>query len=137
MQLQDSNYKLDEPKIDMNPTQALEQWLINQLADQLSLDPSTIKVSESLTRYGLDSIDAVTLVGDLEDWLDLELPDTLFWDYPTIEKASQYLADNYELDSALANAQTPELTTANVSPSTPETDNNQKKGWGLWGRLKG
>jgi acyl carrier protein len=70
----------------------IQSWLIDRFAQQLSLKRNQIKADEPLTRYGLDSIDAVTMVGDLEDLLDLELPSTLFWDYPTIEQAAQYLA---------------------------------------------
>ncbi|MEO1403651.1 MAG: acyl carrier protein [Cyanobacteria bacterium J06635_1] len=80
-----------------SPVEAIQQWLTNQLADLLSIDPSTIDVKQPLTRYGLDSIDAVTLVGDLEDWLDLELPSTLLWDYPTLEKASAYLVEEFDV----------------------------------------
>ena len=85
-----------------SPAEAIQVWLVNQLADVLSLDPSTVDVQQPLTRYGLDSIDAVTLVGDLEDWLDLELPSTLLWDYPTIEKAASYMVEEFEvsIDSA-------------------------------------
>lgn len=84
------------------PIEAVENWLVNQLAQQLSLDTSKIDVTKPLTRYGLDSIDAVTIVGDLEDWLDLELPSTLFWDYPTIEKSAKYLAENYDIESCIS-----------------------------------
>jgi acyl carrier protein len=137
MQLQDSSLKFDEPQTVTNPVEALQMWLIKQLAEQLSHDPSTIKVSEPLTRYGLDSIDAVTLVGDLEDWLDMKLPDTLFWDYPTIAKASQYLAENFDINGALDNLKAEDLTPAvpNNKSSEPVTEN--KKGWGgLFGRFK-
>lgn len=80
-----------------SPVAAIQSWLVNQLADVLSLDPTTVDVTQPLTRYGLDSIDAVTLVADLEDWLDLELPSTLLWDYPTIAKASTYLVDEFDV----------------------------------------
>ena len=80
-----------------SPVAAIQSWLVNQLADVLSLDPATVDVTQPLTRYGLDSIDAVTLVADLEDWLDLELPSTLLWDYPTIAKASTYLVDEFDV----------------------------------------
>lgn len=76
---------------------AIQQWLIGQLADVLSINPATIEAQQPLTRYGLDSIDAVTLVGDLEDWLDLELPSTLLWDYPTVEKAANYLVEEFDV----------------------------------------
>lgn len=80
-----------------SPVAAIQSWLVNQMADVLSLDPATVDVTQPLTRYGLDSIDAVTLVADLEDWLDLELPSTLLWDYPTIAKASTYLVDEFDV----------------------------------------
>lgn len=76
---------------------AIQSWLVEQLADVLSIDPGTIDIKQPLTRYGLDSIDAVTLVGDLEDWLDLELPSTLLWDYPSVEKASAYMVEEFDV----------------------------------------
>ncbi|MEA5535105.1 acyl carrier protein [Crocosphaera sp. XPORK-15E] len=134
MQLQSSSLKLDNPTTAPTPVEAVQNWLIKQLAEQLSLDPTTIKVGEPLTRYGLDSIDAVTLVGDLEDWLDLDLPDTLFWDHSTIEKAAQYLEENYELADALEKIDT-EAAETPVN-KTPE-NNTEKKGWGnLFAKFK-
>jgi acyl carrier protein len=106
---------------------------VAQLSTQLSLEASTIKVSEPLTRYGLDSIDAVTLVGDLEEWLDLELPDTLFWDHPSIAQASAFLVENFEVENAIANLAT---ETKVKAPAITEAS-TEKKGWGnLLGRFK-
>lgn len=97
------NSTATQPQTATSPVEAIQVWLVNQLADVLSLDPTTVDVEQPLTRYGLDSIDAVTLVGDLEDWLDLELPSTLLWDYPTIAKASAYLVDEFEVSVDLEN----------------------------------
>ena len=52
-----------------------------------SLDPSA-----PLTDYGLASIQAVSLVGDLEEWLGRKLPATLLWDYPTLDAIAAELA---------------------------------------------
>ena len=120
--------KLDMNTQQINPTQTVQNWLVAQLADQLSLDNKTISVTEPLTRYGLDSIDAVTIVGDLEDWLELELPSTLFWDHPTIAQSAQYLAENYDLLEALNHS--------SEDPKEPAEPANGK-GWGFWGRLGG
>ncbi|WP_245916003.1 acyl carrier protein [Merismopedia glauca] len=79
----------------------MEKWLSVKLAEQLSLDVNTVSVTEPVTRYGIDSIDAVTMVSDLEDLLALELPATLLWDYPTIEKSAQYLAENFDISAIL------------------------------------
>lgn len=112
----------------LTPVETIQKWLVDQLAEQLSLDAETVSITEPLTRYGLDSIDAVTIVGDLEDWLDLELPSTLFWDYPTIEQSSQYLAENYDISGALAGADSPE------DEVQEEKSAAKGKGWGFWGR---
>jgi acyl carrier protein len=136
MQLQSSSYKLDDQATATTPVETVQNWLIKQLAEQLRLDPTTIKITEPFTRYGLDSIDAVTLVGDLEDWLDLDLPDTLFWDHSTVEKSAQYLEENYDLADALKNIDLEETETeAPINKS--QDDNNEKKGWGnLFGRFQ-
>jgi acyl carrier protein len=134
MQVQNSNFKLETA-----PTEAIQNWLVNQLAQQLSINPTTIKATEPLTRYGLDSIDAVTLVGDLEDWLDVELPSTLFWDHPTIEKSAQFLVENYENDlgEALRSIDLKQpVAVAEEKTETAATAANSKKGWGnLFGRM--
>ncbi len=93
LQTQDSNQNSNSA----DSLQSIQFWLVEQIAEVLSLDASTIDIKQPLTRYGLDSIDAVTLVGDLEDWLDLELPSTLLWDYPTIEKASTYMVEEFDV----------------------------------------
>lgn len=117
---------------------SIQNWLVKQLSDQLSLNADTIKVTESLTRYGLDSIDAVTLVGDLEDWLDLELPDTLFWDHPNIAQATQFLIDNYDISADLESVDFSSEIKAKEEKLEPITASKEKKGLGgLWGKLTG
>ena len=136
MQVQSSSYKLDDQATATTPVETVQNWLIKQLAEQLNLDPDKIKITEPFTRYGLDSIDAVTLVGDLEDWLDLDLPDTLFWDHPTVEKSAKYLEEEYDLADALSNIKSEETETAQPVDKTQD-NNSEKKGWGnLFGRFK-
>lgn len=149
MQLQNSSYKdndvLSENYVEGNgkntetsSVEALQNWLVSKLASQLSINSKTINVSEPLTRYGLDSIDAVTLVGDLEDWLGLELPETLLWDYPSIEKASQYLVKEFDVAAALLNVVPEEKVEENQKEKTEKEKASASKGWGsLWGRISG
>jgi acyl carrier protein len=99
--------------------EAIQNWLVNQLAEQLSLDAA---------RYGLDSIDAVTMVGDLEDWLDEELPSTLFWDRPTIAKSALYLDENYEISVGDKEVAAPKAEEKKAEPAAAG------KGWGLFGK---
>ena len=114
------------PNSSMSNQTTVENWLKAQLAEQLSLEAESIKATEPLTRYGLDSIDAVTMVGDIEDVIDEELPSTLFWDYPTIAKSAQFLADNYDV-SALADE---EIKPAEKPVAKPAATAGKSKGWG-------
>ena len=117
------------PNSSMSNQTTVENWLKAQLAEQLSLTAESIKVTEPLTRYGLDSIDAVTMVGDIEDVLDEELPSTLFWDYPTIAKSAQFLAENYDV-SALANTKTEPIEELEETVAAPVATAGKSKGWG-------
>lgn len=72
---------------------AIREWLVAQLAERLLVDTAEIDDREPLTGYGLDSIQALGLIGDLEDWLGRRLSLTLLDDYPCIEALVGYLAD--------------------------------------------
>lgn len=76
--------------------QQLEVALTGMLAKTLRIAAAEIDVNRPLPHYGLDSIDAVTLAGDLEDWLNIELPSTLLWDYPTVAAIAGFLEEQLE-----------------------------------------
>jgi len=57
-------------------------------------------IDSSFNYYGLDSSVALTLTGELESWLNLELEETLFWEYTNIAELTEYLWEelNHEND---------------------------------------
>ncbi len=71
----------------------IEHWMIDRLSECVGLDPQDIDVALPCTAYGLDSLTGVTIVGDLEVWLNVRLSPTLLWDMPSIDCLAQYLAD--------------------------------------------
>ena len=71
--------------------EAIQEWLLSKLAEVLAVEPAEIDLREPLSTYGLGSIAAVTLTGDLETWLGIELSPTLFWEYPTVDGLAVYL----------------------------------------------
>ncbi len=128
MQLQNSSSQLNET----TAVDIIQGWFVKQIAKQLGIGVQTIKVTEPLTRYGLDSIDSVTIVGDMEDWLGTELPSTLLWDYPTIEKAAFYLVN--EMNISPTETAVPEPVVA----SKAQEPASKNKGWGgLWNKISG
>ncbi|NER47858.1 MAG: alpha/beta fold hydrolase [Symploca sp. SIO1A3] len=74
------------------PTTTIQTWLIKQIAEQLGLEPQEIDIREPFARYGLDSVAAVRLSGELEEWLGRKLAPTLAYDYPTIEALARHLS---------------------------------------------
>ncbi len=70
----------------------IAQWLATELAGRLKVDPATIDHQQTFTYYGLGSVAAVEMVGDLEEWLGQSLSPTLVWDYPTIRQLAEHLA---------------------------------------------
>jgi acyl transferase domain-containing protein/acyl-CoA synthetase (AMP-forming)/AMP-acid ligase II/pimeloyl-ACP methyl ester carboxylesterase/acyl carrier protein len=70
----------------------IQTWLKENIANRLGVSPQTIDISQPFINYGLDSLQAVRLTADLEDWLDCRLSSTLAYDYPSIAILSAYLA---------------------------------------------
>lgn len=69
----------------------IQEWVTDRLARELSIDPATINIKTPFTRYGVDSIAAVNLVSDLEQWLGTDLSPTLPYEYSTVEALSRHL----------------------------------------------
>ena len=82
----------DDPQIDLRSAEAIQQWLLAQLAERLGIAPHDIDIREPFDSYGLSSREAVTLSGELEDWLGVRLSATLMYEYPTVEALARYLA---------------------------------------------
>lgn len=80
--------------------QTIQSWLVTRIAAMLELDSSSIDPRQPFTYYGLGSIQAVSLTGDLEVFLNRKLSPTLAWDYPTIESLAGYLANDTQQSAA-------------------------------------
>lgn len=74
-------------------TNSIKSWLVKWMSKELFLPESQIYTSNSLLEYNLNSMTAMMLVGDLEEWLKIEIIPTLVWDYPSIDALAQYLAE--------------------------------------------
>ncbi len=71
----------------------VEKWLVSHMATMLKVSQNTIDTRAPFVQYGLDSLQAVTLSGDLEDWLGMTLSPTLVYDYPSIEALAHFLTN--------------------------------------------
>jgi 8-amino-7-oxononanoate synthase len=71
----------------------IRKWLVASVATVVKMKPEQIDVTQSFDSFGMDSLQAVSLSGDLEEWLGEELSPTLVWDYPSIDLLVRYLAE--------------------------------------------
>jgi amino acid adenylation domain-containing protein/thioester reductase-like protein len=74
----------------------IQEWLVAKIAVTLDVPPETLNINEPLAQFGLDSLQTVTLAGELENWLGRSLSPTLVWDFPTIAELARHLADEPE-----------------------------------------
>lgn len=77
----------------MHSAVEIEIWLRRYIADLTGVAPDAVKIDASFDRLGLDSASAVALVGDMEDWLGIEIDPTLPYDHPTIRQLSNVLGE--------------------------------------------
>lgn len=70
---------------------ALVDRLRSHVGRILSLPPSKVAPGQPLGRQGLDSLMAMELRGRIERDLDLSLPASAVWNYPTLDGLSAYL----------------------------------------------
>jgi acyl carrier protein len=67
-------------------------WLLDRVALYLGRDADTIDPTVPLAEYGMDSVCALSLCGDLEDEFGLLVEPTLLWDHPTVQALLAFLA---------------------------------------------
>ncbi|HHP7232253.1 MAG TPA: phosphopantetheine-binding protein [Xenococcaceae cyanobacterium] len=73
--------------------EAIKNWLVSNLAEQLGIEPAEIDVQENIADYGLDSAQAMLMVSRAEKQFGFELSPRLLWYYPTIQSLSERLAE--------------------------------------------
>jgi acyl carrier protein len=63
----------------------IQDWVISWIAKERNLDIKEINPNQSLTYYGLNSLDSMNLHGDLETWLGYSIVPEWLWDSPSID----------------------------------------------------
>lgn len=77
----------------IQPTEPeIREWCTACLAKVLKVPAERIDPQATFARLGVDSAAAVFFVLDIEEWLDLELPASIAFEYPSIAELAAYLA---------------------------------------------
>ncbi len=69
----------------------IQAWLVTYLANELALEPHEIDVHMPFDRLGLDSVTAMVLTGELEQWLGRHLDPELVLAHGTVARISSFL----------------------------------------------
>jgi acyl carrier protein len=110
---------------------SIENWIENWLVKKLKIDADTIDVDTSFADYGMDSVTAVELAQDLEEWLQSSLKSslevTILWNFPTIRSLANYL--NHEIGNNLPETTKMEDDKISVisQASLPKNDMNKNQ----------
>ncbi len=70
----------------------VESWLLTWMIERAAIPSNEVDRNKPFADYGLDSLTAVELSQELEDWLGVEVVPTVAWNYPTPATLSKYLA---------------------------------------------
>ena len=71
----------------------ISEFCIASLANALRIPKEKIDTATKFNRLGLDSAMTVYVMMELEEKLDLELSTDDFYDHPTVDALSRYLAE--------------------------------------------
>jgi acyl carrier protein len=67
------------------------RWLIARVATYLDLPASAVDPMVPLAEMGVDSVHAISLVGDVEAHFDIDVDETMIFDYPTLAHIAEYI----------------------------------------------
>ncbi|WP_326647766.1 MULTISPECIES: acyl carrier protein [unclassified Streptomyces] len=71
----------------------LEQWLTERVAFHLHRSADEIDPTTPLADYGIDSVAAIGICGEIEERHQLPVSPTIAYDFPTVRAISAHLAE--------------------------------------------
>lgn len=83
----------------------LLRTLRERLAAKLGVPSTSLELTRELSAYGLDSLEAVNLTGELEVLIGRRIEPTAAWEHPTLWDLSVHLAELAGLDIELPEAE--------------------------------
>lgn len=72
--------------------ESIQSWLVEQISRITSLVANQIDIVEPFASYGIDSVAAAGLSGELANWLGEPVAPTITWDYPSVKLLARHLA---------------------------------------------
>src|SRR5437870_5629604 len=70
----------------------IEAWLVREIAQVLDVPESEVECDRNILDLGVGSRRVVAISGRLQKWLNLKLPPTILFEYPTVEELAAHLS---------------------------------------------
>jgi len=70
----------------------IRAWLVARITDVLEIPPDEIEIDAPIMNLALSSVEAVSLSGELEDYLGMSLSPTLIYQHSSLASLADYLA---------------------------------------------
>jgi acyl carrier protein len=70
----------------------IRSWLQARVAQRIQRPPESVDVDATFDRFDFNSLAAVELSGELEDWLAVPVSPLAFYEHPTIAQLAEHLA---------------------------------------------
>jgi acyl carrier protein len=72
--------------------EAIQSWILEWLAREMQIPVQDLDPAKSFESFGMTSLLAVTMTGDMEDWLGREVDPAIMYDHPTAASLAGVLA---------------------------------------------
>lgn len=77
---------------------SIESRIATYIAESLGIEVDQVPLEVDVERLGLNSAVVVSLIGDLEDWLGIELSPSILYEFPTVRSVSMHLYSQLNSD---------------------------------------
>lgn len=74
-------------------SELIQNWMSEWLVVRAGVPPTDVDLEKPFADYGLDSLTAVEMSGEIEDWSGIELTPIVAWNHPTVSRLSVFIAD--------------------------------------------
>jgi len=87
----------------------VQEWIVQWLVDVAAVSRESVELDKPFNDYHLDSLTAAEFSDDIHDWMGIEVPITILWNYPTLADMTRYLSERSQGKTSAENAGKPTL----------------------------
>ncbi|MCC7334935.1 MAG: acyl carrier protein [Pirellulaceae bacterium] len=70
----------------------IRHHLLAAIAQELKLSPDTVRADQPLMSFGIDSMQFIGMIGELEEWLGCRILSNPLARYPTVDDLAAWIA---------------------------------------------